>query len=134
MSWPYRILIAAVVAVLFQSAASFALAKSDGEKWGDECLQSGPGSLSAAQQCCEKRFSAKNEFCDVWKPLKYAERLCAEWLRICNQMMDCDDKLNACKKSAMQTDTNCSTETCKKCTENYKICHDKAVEFHEPPK
>ena len=133
MSWPYRIFIAAVVAVLLQGSPSLALAKSDGEKWGDACMQSGPGSLSAAQHCCEQRSTAKNEFCDVWKGVGRAEKICAEWLRICNQMMDCDDKLNACKKSAMETDKNCSTDTCKKCTENYKICHDKAVEYHDPP-
>jgi hypothetical protein len=45
----------------------------------------------------------------------------------CDTMLRCDRDLNRCKKDKMQTDKTCSTEECKKCTSNYKSCHDTAV-------
>jgi hypothetical protein len=53
--------------------------------------------------------------------------MCENGERVCDRMMRCDRALNACKKEKMETDKSCSGDACKKCTSDYKSCHDSAV-------
>jgi hypothetical protein len=69
-----------------------------GKKTADDCMASGTSGLS----CCKDHMK-------------------------CDTMLRCDRELNRCKKDKMQTDKNCSTAECKKCTSDYKSCHDTAV-------
>jgi hypothetical protein len=100
--------------------------KSDGEVWGDACLQSAGGT-----QCCNDKATAKGSFCDVWGDvgLERPKAICRAWLNTCLGMMACNEELNTCKRREMETDKDCSTDQCKKCTSDYKECHDKAVVF-----
>jgi hypothetical protein len=58
---------------------------------------------------------------------RWLQALCMKGHQKCDAMLRCDRDLNRCKKDKMQTDKTCSTDECKKCTSDYKSCHDTAV-------
>ena len=111
-------LIAGVAAAGVPASAEFF---SDlGKKTADDCMQSGTSGLS----CCKDHMK-----CDDLKTSNpnMQQALCMKGQQKCDTMLRCDRDLNRCKKDKMQTDKTCSTDECKKCTSDYKSCHDTAV-------
>jgi hypothetical protein len=91
-----------------------------GKKTADDCMASGTSGLS----CCKDHMK-----CDELTTTKpnMTQALCMKGQQKCDTMLRCDRDLNRCKKDKMATDKNCSTADCKKCTSDYKDCHDRAV-------
>jgi len=111
-------LIAGMTATTVPASAEFF---SDlGKKTADDCMASGTSGLS----CCKDHMK-----CDELTTSKpnMQQALCRKGQQKCDTMLRCDRELNRCKKDKMQTDKNCSTAECKKCTSDYKSCHDTAV-------
>ena len=102
------------------------VSKTDAKEWGDECIRTSGGpsrSLSENQSCCERQAKQKNESCKN----DPSNIVCVNTIKICKEMVKCDDTLNHCKIKAMETDKDCSKDTCKQCTIDYKSCHDSAL-------
>lgn len=102
------------------------VSRESGKEWGDECIRTSGGpsrSLSENQRCCEQQAEKNNKACKD----DPSNVVCVNTIKICKEMVRCDDVLNKCKIKAMETDKNCSTDTCKQCTTDYKSCHDSAL-------
>jgi hypothetical protein len=102
------------------------VSKADGKEWGDECIRTSGGpsrSLSENQRCCQEQAEKKNKACKD----DPSNVVCVNTVKICKEMVKCDDTLNKCKIKAMETDKDCSKDTCKQCTADYKSCHDSAL-------
>ena len=109
--------------------ASAQVVEELGKKIGDECIRtaapSSPpgGSITSMRRCCDDSMHRENKACkDDPKNV-----VCVNTAKICKDMVACDVTLNHCKIEAMKTDKDCSKDTCKKCTSDYKICHDSAL-------
>jgi len=101
-----------------------------GRKIGDECIRTAApgslgsgGSITSMRRCCDDSIQQANKACKD-DPNNV---VCVNTAKICKDMVACDVTLNQCKIEAMKTDKDCSTDTCKRCTSDYKMCHDSAV-------
>jgi hypothetical protein len=96
-----------------------------GEKAGDKCMQTvgGPGCCKAELNCAQFQRQDKAGASKPNQTLAY----CEKGQRVCDKMLTCNRALNACKKEKMATDKACDGGACKKCTLDYKTCHDTAV-------
>ena len=125
------LLIGLIAAGAFTSQPAVAqVSRAEGEKWGDECIRtakpgsSGPGpSLTAMKRCCDEQAKQSNQACKD----EPTAPVCVNTANICKEMVTCDWTLDQCKIKIMETDKDCSTPECAKCTSDYKICHDSAV-------
>src|ERR1051325_2962920 len=100
-----------------------------GRKLGDECIRtaapSSPpgGSVTSMRRCCDDLIQKANKACKD----DPSNVVCVNTAKICKEMVACDVTRNHCKIETMKTDKDCSKDACKKCTSDYKICHDSAV-------
>jgi hypothetical protein len=123
----WTLLAGAIMTTAIAVGPAFAqVSKADGKAWGDECIRTSKGpshSLSENQRCCDEAAKKGNKACSD----DPSNVVCVNTAKICKGMVKCDDTLNHCKIKVMETDKNCSTDACKKCTEDYKTCHDGAL-------
>src|ERR1700757_761594 len=115
---------------IVSSPASAQVEREHGKAWGDECIRttgagsSGPGAdLSGMIKCCENQAKRTFQICSD-DPTNV---VCVNTVNVCRGMVECDYQLDQCKIKVMETDKSCSTPECEKCTSDYKICHDSAV-------
>jgi hypothetical protein len=108
----------------FPATAQSQLAKEMGKKWGDKCIPTGH-----SVSCCTTERGAETACKGLEKEPAGSPvvRNCDDGVKICETMVRCDHALNDCKKAAMATDSHCDGAVCKKCTSDYKTCHDNAV-------
>lgn len=98
------------------------LPKEMGKTWGEKCIPTG------ATRCCnsERNAATACQGLERERAGSPVVRNCDDAEKICQTMVRCDHTLNDCKKAAMVKDTHCDGTVCKKCTSDYKICHDNA--------
>ena len=122
------LILISVIAVIatsgFPATAQSPLSKAMGKKWGDKCIPTGHG-----VSCCTTEMGAETACQGLEKERAGSPvvRNCSDGVKICETMVRCDHALNDCKKAAMAKDTHCDGDVCKKCTSDYKTCHDNAV-------
>ena len=117
---------AVMTMAIIAGPAAAQVSKADGKAWGDECIRQSGGpsrSLSANQSCCDEAATRNNQACRD----DPSNVVCVNTADMCREMVRCDYVLDQCKIKAMETDKNCSTEDCRKCTDDYKTCHDAAI-------
>jgi hypothetical protein len=53
--------------------------------------------------------------------------VCVNTVKLCKEAVKCDDTMNKCKAKAMQTDKDCSKDTCKQCLTDNRLCRNDAL-------
>jgi hypothetical protein len=117
---------AIMTAAIAAGPAIAQVSRESAKAWGDECIRTSKGpshSLSESQRCCDAAAKKGNKACND----DPSNVVCVNSAKVCKEMVKCDYVRNACKIKIMETDKNCSTDACKKCTEDYKTCHDGAL-------
>jgi hypothetical protein len=129
-AWLMVLIVAGAIASVPASAQQTPT-RANGKAWGEECMgsslprQSAPGnSLTKMKECCEQKAGRDFPGC---KAAGVDSPPCKEAFGVCSRLVTCDYRLDQCKLDAMETDKDCSTDKCKKCTSDYKSCHDDAL-------
>lgn len=117
---------ATMATIIATGPAAAQVSRTDAKAWGDQCIRASGGpskSLSANQRCCDEAAKKGNKACRD----DPSNVVCVNTVKICKEMVRCDYVLDQCKIKEMEKDKDCSKEKCKKCTSDYKTCHDAAL-------